>query len=223
MLCSSRISLSSASRADGADDEEKQVMRNLMTDIQSGFVQRRLPDGGFKVRTSAHYIYWQSSGRAIFQQQYSPMVMRKFRKSTDQGGGSLDEAIALSAASVNSPKLSRKLRNGSLSDGLNAAASSPAAAAGTEDMGPGSPSLRRRRSRIPSEEDDKLINFLVTSGYDGSRERNLSVGNLALASEANQNYGSLDRGLLRRSRGPTTAQKSQTEKYVLNQVFEEIE
>ena len=31
------------------DSEEGQVMNNLMSDIQNGFVHRRLPDGGFKV------------------------------------------------------------------------------------------------------------------------------------------------------------------------------
>ena len=30
-------------------DEDGQVMNNLMSDIQNGFVHRRLPDGGFKV------------------------------------------------------------------------------------------------------------------------------------------------------------------------------
>ena len=43
---------------------------------------------------------------------------------------------------------------------------------------PNSPGLRRRRSRVPSEEDDKLINFLVAGGHDGSRERNTSLGNI---------------------------------------------
>ena len=57
---------------------------------------------------------------------------------------------------------------------------------------------RRRRSRIPSEEDDQLINFLVT-GQENIKEKNLSVGNLV--AESQQNYGSLDRGLMRRSRG----------------------
>ena len=46
------------------DGGEQEVMDNLMSDIQSGFVQRRLPDGGFK-------------------QQYSPMVMRKFKRSVE--------------------------------------------------------------------------------------------------------------------------------------------
>jgi hypothetical protein len=33
-------------------------------------------------------------------------------------------------------------------------------------------SLRRRRSRVPSEEDDSnLMDFLRSSGHDGSRER----------------------------------------------------
>ena len=31
------------------NDEDGQVMNNLMSDIQNGFVHRRLPDGGFKV------------------------------------------------------------------------------------------------------------------------------------------------------------------------------
>ena len=57
---------------------------------------------------------------------------------------------------------------------------------------------RRRRSRIPSEEDDQLINFLVTGQSDPKTDKNLSVGNLV--AESQQNYGSLDRGLMRRSR-----------------------
>ena len=59
---------------------------------------------------------------------------------------------------------------------------------------------RRRRSRIPSEEDDQLINFLVTGSQDSKTpdNKNLSVGNLV--AESQQNYGSLDRGLMRRSR-----------------------
>ena len=32
------------------NDEDGEVMNNLMSDIQNGFVHRRLPDGGFKVR-----------------------------------------------------------------------------------------------------------------------------------------------------------------------------
>jgi hypothetical protein len=31
------------------DDDDSRVMNNLMSDIHAGFVQRRLPDGGFKV------------------------------------------------------------------------------------------------------------------------------------------------------------------------------
>ena len=30
-------------------EEEEEVVKNLMSDIHAGFVQRRLPDGGFKV------------------------------------------------------------------------------------------------------------------------------------------------------------------------------
>lgn len=99
------------------------------------------------------------------------MVMRKFKRSLDHTAeADPDPALSESAISqqqligMNSPRLSRKNR-GSSGEALNSEV-------------PASPGLRRRRSRIPSEEDDKLINFLVTGGHDGSRERNLSVGNL---------------------------------------------
>ena len=156
------------------DDGGEEVMNHLMSDIQSGFVQRRLPDGGFK-------------------QQYSPMVMRKFKKSLDNTGGG-DPDHPDSSIGLNSPRLSRKNRGGSFSgpslQDLNG-----------EGGSLNSPSVnRRRRSRIPSEEDDQLINFLVTGKADDSSvKRNLSVGNLV--AESQQNYGSLDRGLMRRSRG----------------------
>lgn len=49
-------------------------------------------------------------------------------------------------------------------------------------------SLRRRRSRVPSEEDEStLMDFLRASGHDGSRER--------------KSWGSLDRSWARRARG----------------------
>uniref|UniRef100_A0A146M1M5 FH2 domain-containing protein 1 n=2 Tax=Lygus hesperus TaxID=30085 RepID=A0A146M1M5_LYGHE len=49
-------------------------------------------------------------------------------------------------------------------------------------------SLRRRRSRVPSEEDDSsLMDFLRSSGHDGTRER--------------KSWGSLDRSWARRARG----------------------
>ena len=37
------------------DEENGGVMNNIMSDIQNGFVHRRLPDGGFKV--PYHVIY----------------------------------------------------------------------------------------------------------------------------------------------------------------------
>jgi len=146
-----------------AKDEEKEdegdevVMNNLMHDIKEGFIQRRLPDGGFK-------------------QQYSPMVMRKFKKSLDSqlsqnstasaSKESEDEMLAV-ATPLSTPRTTRRGRGGSFSG--------PGAAAASELMSgtevPSSPGLRRRRSRVPSEEDDKLINFLVAGGNDGSRQQ----------------------------------------------------
>merc|ERR1719347_1606839 len=162
-------------------------MNNLMHDIKEGFIQRRLPDGGFK-------------------QQYSPMVMRKFKKSLDSQLSQTSTVSGVSVASKDSedenhtpygtPKTNRRGRGGSFSGPTNAEL--------LNGEVPNSPGLRRRRSRVPSEEDDKLINFLVTGGHDGSRERNISIGNVnSLPRNLGEqgNYGSLDRGLLRRSRG----------------------
>ena len=39
------------------DDDDSRVMNNLMSDIHSGFAQRRLPDGGFKVHTILDGVY----------------------------------------------------------------------------------------------------------------------------------------------------------------------
>ena len=55
-----------------------------------------------------------------FQQQYSPMVMRKFRKSLDNGappnGGDADDPPS---SAVNSPRAPRKSKGPSLPEGLN--------------------------------------------------------------------------------------------------------
>ncbi|RZF46426.1 hypothetical protein LSTR_LSTR012501 [Laodelphax striatellus] len=60
-------------------------------------------------------------------------------------------------------------------------------ACGSPDVTP-TGSLRRRRSRVPSEEDDStLMDFLRASGHDGTRER--------------KSWGSLDRSWARRARG----------------------
>ena len=109
--------------------------------------------------------------------------MRKFKKSLDSqlsqnstasaSKESEDEMLAV-ATPLSTPRTTRRGRGGSFSG--------PGAAAASELMSgtevPSSPGLRRRRSRVPSEEDDKLINFLVAGGNDGSRERNTSLGNI---------------------------------------------
>ncbi|XP_040568629.1 uncharacterized protein form3 isoform X3 [Lepeophtheirus salmonis] len=157
------------------DDNEEQVMKYISDDIKAGFVQRRLPNGGFKP-------------------QYSPMIMRRFNKSmsnpaadsTPASGEATPTGEGSLSAVGSSPRLNRRHRGGSFSGPSNENLNG--------DPSLGSPSLRRRRSRIPSEEDDKLINYLVSGGHDGSRERNTGI-------DSNQTYGSLDRNLLRRSRG----------------------
>ena len=119
-----------------------------------------------------------------FQQQYSPMVMRKFKKSLDSqlSGTSTTSVVSRESEDempggtpLSTPRTTRRGRGGSFSgSGTN-----PDLLAG--ETVPSSPGLRRRRSRVPSEEDDKLINFLVAGGHDGSRERNTSLGNIGKA------------------------------------------
>ena len=148
------------------------------------------------------------------------MVMRKFKKSLDSqlSGTSTTSVVSRESEEelpagtpLSTPRTTRRGRGGSFSGPGN----NPDLLSG--ETVPSSPGLRRRRSRVPSEEDDKLINFLVAGGHDGSRERNTSLGNigkLGLAGPAGESseisfvfaaeqqvYGSLDRGLLRRSRG----------------------
>ena len=101
------------------------------------------------------------------------MVMRKFRKSLDNGatpslaavtnGGGGDHED-LSPSAVNSPRAPRKSKGPSLPEGLNDDAQGAAAAVGSPATN------RRRRSRNPNEEDGTLMDFL----QQGNKER-LSV------------------------------------------------
>ena len=47
------------------DGEGEEVVKNLMSDIQSGFSHRRLPDGGFKVREKIMNLVLQSFNMPI--------------------------------------------------------------------------------------------------------------------------------------------------------------
>jgi hypothetical protein len=79
------------------------------------------------------------------------MVMRKFKKPEENGSnpldGSLDD-LANPLIGLNSPRITRRNRGGSFS---GQTVQDP------PNAGYDSPSVRRRRSRIPSEEDDKLV------------------------------------------------------------------
>ena len=79
------------------------------------------------------------------------MVMRKFKKPEDNGSSNSgpDGLSEDQLAGLNSPRMGRRNRGGSFS-GQQPVQDSPAS-------GYDSPSVRRRRSRIPSEEDDKLV------------------------------------------------------------------
>ena len=84
------------------------------------------------------------------------------------------EDESMSQTPLSTPRTARRGRGGSFSG----PGAGPDLATTSEAQVPSSPGLRRRRSRIPSEEDDKLLNFLVAGGHDGSRERNTSLGNI---------------------------------------------
>lgn len=101
--------------------------------------------------------------------------MRKFKKSLDSqlsqnSTASKESEDEMVQTPLSTPRTTRRGRGGSFSGPTNAELLNG-------DV-PNSPGLRRRRSRVPSEEDDKLINFLVAGGHDGSRERNTSLGNI---------------------------------------------
>ena len=99
------------------------------------------------------------------------MVMRKFRKSLDNGappnGGDADDPPS---SAVNSPRAPRKSKGPSLPEGLNDGAGE---GQGSGGVPPASPATnRRRRSRNPNEETDgTLMDFLQQSNKD-----RLSVG-----------------------------------------------
>ncbi|XP_017883156.1 uncharacterized protein LOC108626791 [Ceratina calcarata] len=96
------------------------------------------------------------------------------------GGVTSDEDVSITG----SPSIRRRL--GSCSGGL-ADQQSTKEETYSPDVTPNG-TLRRRRSRIPCEGDDgNLMDFLRTSGQDGSRER--------------KSWGSLDRSWARRARG----------------------
>ena len=74
--------------------------------------------------------------------------MRKFKRTEDSGPNGFDGLSDDQLAGLNSPRMSRRNRGGSFSG---------QAVQDSSGSGFDSPSVRRRRSRIPSEEDDKLV------------------------------------------------------------------
>ena len=136
------------------------------------------------------------------------MVMRKFKRSLDN---TVEDSSDPNQLGVNSPGLARRNRGGSLSGELGGEVTNSPAGTRRRFVYKSFLSTQKnkfyvklhmiwfvyimvnclftffRRSRIPSEEDDKLFNFLQTGGLDPSRERNTSLGNLV--AESQQNYG----------------------------------
>ncbi|OAD58367.1 FH2 domain-containing protein 1 [Eufriesea mexicana] len=101
-------------------------------------------------------------------------------KRLQNGGVTSDEDVSITG----SPNIRRRL--GSCSGGIVDQQSTKEETY-SPDVTPNG-TLRRRRSRIPCEDDDgNLMDFLRTSGQDGSRER--------------KSWGSLDRSWARRARG----------------------
>ncbi|XP_076657126.1 FH2 domain-containing protein formin 3 [Halictus rubicundus] len=102
-------------------------------------------------------------------------------KRLQNGGMTSDEDVSIAG----SPSIRRRL--GSCSGGAIDQQSTKEDSTYSPDVTPNG-TLRRRRSRIPSEDDDgNLMDFLRTSGQDNARER--------------KSWGSLDRSWARRARG----------------------
>ncbi|KAG0729120.1 hypothetical protein GWK47_030969 [Chionoecetes opilio] len=117
-------------------------MENLLSDIRAGFHQRKCAEMALTKNKRGKKLEVWQNGVPTSEDELSH---------------------------CNSPRLSRR-RMGSFSG--------PLANQGEGQPGENSPdvtpngSLRRRRSRVPSEEDDnKLMDYLHTAGHDGSRER----------------------------------------------------
>ena len=67
---------SNGNKADGGGDNAEEnggVMNNIMSDIQNGFVHRRLPDGGFKV-CRLKKVYTPSRGKIICDNNMRALV-----------------------------------------------------------------------------------------------------------------------------------------------------
>ncbi len=60
------IYLGAGNDEDGVEDSA--VMNNIITDIKEGFVQRRLPDGGFKVEINMKKISQVMLGILVIQE-----------------------------------------------------------------------------------------------------------------------------------------------------------
>nr|XP_031825302.1 uncharacterized protein LOC116423815 [Nomia melanderi] len=102
-------------------------------------------------------------------------------KRLQNGGVTSDEDVSIAG----SPSIRRRL--GSCSGGTVDQQSTKEDSTYSPDVTPNG-TLRRRRSRIPCEDDDgNLMDFLRTSGQDNARER--------------KSWGSLDRSWARRARG----------------------
>ncbi|XP_034177466.2 FH2 domain-containing protein formin 3 isoform X2 [Osmia lignaria lignaria] len=116
---------------------------------------------------------------SILQRNYNRSHEAKIKR-LQNGGVTSDDDVSITG----SPSIRRRL--GSCSGGTIDHQSAKEETY-SPDVTPNG-TLRRRRSRIPCEDDDgNLMDFLRTSGQDGSRER--------------KSWGSLDRSWARRARG----------------------
>ena len=65
-------SFAAGGQADVVEEEGEEVLKdNIMTDIKEGFIQRRLPDGGFKVQLS--FIFFSLD---VQNKQSSPKIRK---------------------------------------------------------------------------------------------------------------------------------------------------
>ncbi|CAH0390583.1 unnamed protein product, partial [Bemisia tabaci] len=142
-------------------ESDSNVVENILSDIRSGFPQKKQCDKDVQNRRMVN-------GCSITSEEEVSMTGSPSLSRRRLGSSSNDPNITSSREDNYSPSTSQDQD--------------------LKDITP-TGSLRRRRSRVPSEEDEStLMDFLRASGHgDGSRER--------------KSWGSLDRSWARRARG----------------------
>nr|CAD7572489.1 unnamed protein product [Timema californicum] len=174
-LANKRRQLSGGQLGPNSSESDSNLMDSLLYDARSGLAQGKIIEKDYKVNNIISTVH------AGVDQHAQSGLRLQGRKFQNGGGMTSEEDISITS----SPLVTRR-RMGSFSGPTGDQAASKDEGY-SPDVTPNG-SLRRRRSRVLSEEDDSnLMDFLRSSGHDNTRER--------------KSWGSLDRSWARRARG----------------------